>query len=75
LAASVVTKLGGKKGCETAVKSQLSEIDSTEVDVEAVHVSGTTATVTLKSVYRGKKKSSTATLILEGGKWKISALS
>ena len=74
LAAGVVTKLGGKKGCETAIKSQLSEIDSTEVQVESVHVEGGRASATVKSVHKGKKKESTLTLLLESGKWKISAL-
>ncbi len=74
LAASVVTKLGGKHGCEAALKSQLAEVDGTEATVEAVHLSGTTATAKVRSVYHGKKKQATVTLVQEGGKWKISAL-
>jgi hypothetical protein len=74
VSASVVRKLGGQKGCEAAVKSQVAEIDNTEVTVEAVHVAGTSATAKVRSVYRGKKRSSTVALVQEGGKWKVSAL-
>jgi hypothetical protein len=75
LAAGIVERLGGTKGCESAIKSQLAEIDSTEAAVEAVHVSGKTATASVKSTIAGKKNQlSTVTLVEEGGKWKISGL-
>jgi copper chaperone CopZ len=74
LAAKVVASLGGAKGCEAAIKEQLAEIDGTEAVVEAVQVSGTTATATVKSTVAGKKTLSTVVLVEEGGKWKISAL-
>ncbi len=44
LSASVVTSLGGKKGCEAAIKEQVAEIDGTEAEVEPVQVNGKTAT-------------------------------
>jgi hypothetical protein len=74
LAASVVTSLGGAKGCETAIKEQLNEIDGTEAEVEAVQVTGTTATAKVKSIYSGQKKLSEVTLLKESGKWKVSAV-
>jgi hypothetical protein len=74
LAAAVVSKLGGRKGCEAAVKTQLGEIDSTEVTVESVQVTGTTATAKVRSVERGKKREGKVELRKEGDKWKISAL-
>jgi copper chaperone CopZ len=74
LAASVVTSLGGAKGCETAIKEQLNEIDGTEAEVEAVQVTGATATAKVKSTYAGKKKLSEVALLEEGGKWKVSAV-
>jgi copper chaperone CopZ len=74
LAASVVSSLGGTKGCEAAIKTQLSEIDSTEVDVEAVQVSGATATATVKDTVSGKKALTKVTLVEEGGKWKVSGV-
>jgi copper chaperone CopZ len=75
LAASVVKALGGTKGCEAAIKTQLSEIDSTEASVESVDVSGKTATATVKNTIAGKKNQLTkVTLLEEGGKWKISGL-
>ena len=75
LAASVVEKLGGTKGCEAAIKSQLAEIDSTESSVEKVQVSGKTATASVRNTIAGKKNQVTkVTLVEEGGKWKISGL-
>jgi len=73
-AARVVASLGGTKGCETAVKEQLLEIDSTEATVENVQVSGTTATAKVKSVVAGKKALTGVTLVEEGGRWKISGV-
>jgi hypothetical protein len=66
LAATLVTRLGGAKGCETAIKSQLAEVDSMEVSVQSVQIAsnGATATAGVKSVHEGKK----------GGKWKIAGL-
>jgi hypothetical protein len=73
LAASVVGRLGGAKGCEEAIKKQLAEIDSLEVSVQSVKLaSGSTATATVRSIYEGKHRPSTVSLAKEGGKWKIS---
>lgn len=74
LAAKVVASLGGTKGCEAAVKEQLSEIDGTEANVESVLLSGKTATAKVKSVFAGKKTVTSVFLVEEGGKWKISSL-
>jgi hypothetical protein len=80
LAASVVKSLASSNGgCQEAVKKQLSEIDSVELTVEAIQVSGTSATAKVKSIYSGKKKYSTMTLVKEGAgsksAWKISSVS
>jgi len=77
LATEVVTRLGGAKRCESAVKHQLAEIDSTTFTIESIHVaaSGTTATAEVNSVYEGKKRNHTVTLLKQGTEWKISALS
>ena len=75
LSASVVSSLGGTKGCEAAIKEQVTEIDGTEADVKSVQVNGTTATAEVKSTYSGKKgQLSQVTLVEEGGKWKVSAV-
>jgi monoamine oxidase len=76
LAAPVVARLGGTKRCETAIKAQLTEIDSLEVSVQSIKLGagGTTATAAVTSTYGGKKKRGTVTLVKEGGKWKVSAL-
>jgi hypothetical protein len=77
LAASVVASLGGKKGCEAAIKSQLTEIDSLEVSVVSIKLApgGTTATATVTSTYGGKKARGPITLVKENGTWKVSKLS
>jgi copper chaperone CopZ len=74
LAAAVVTRLGGTKGCEATIKNQVSEIDNTELQVESVKVSGEKATAGVKSIYKGKKRLKTVSLVKEGGKWKIASL-
>jgi hypothetical protein len=74
LAAGVVARLGGTKGCETAIKNQLAEVDSLEVSVQSVHLSAgdRSATADVKSVHEGKTRPSTVSLVKEGGKWKLS---
>ncbi len=76
LAAALVARLGGIKGCEAAIKSQLTEVDSLEATVESVTLApgGKTATAQVKSVREGKKVTSPLALVHEGGKWKISGL-
>ena len=76
LAAALVTRLGGTKRCEAAIKSQLNEVDSLEASVESVTLGpgGKTATAQVKSVHEGKKTTSTVVLVEEGRKWKISGL-
>jgi len=77
VAAVVVTRLGGIKGCEAAIKSQLAEVDSLEVSVQSVKVAAgaRSATAEVRSTREGKKSSSTVSLVKEGGKWKISGVS
>lgn len=76
LAASVLSKLGGLKACEEAIKKQLAEIDSLEVSVQSVKLASgdTGATAAVRSIYEGKTRPSTVSLVKEGGKWKVSAL-
>jgi hypothetical protein len=80
LAKALVAKLDAASGgCQQAVKDQLAEVDSLELNIDTVQVGGTsaarTATAAVMSVYAGKKRKSTLSLVKEGGKWKISALS
>jgi hypothetical protein len=76
LAAAIVARLGGTKGCEEAIKKQLAEIDSLTVTVQSVKLAGaeTRASATVTSVYEGKTRPSTVSLVKEAGKWKVSAL-
>jgi hypothetical protein len=76
LSAMIVSRLGGKSGCEEAIKRQLAEIDNLEVTVQSVKIApgGKTATAAVRSIYGGKTRAGTLTLAKEGGKWKVSAL-
>jgi len=76
MAAAVVMRLGGSKGCEAAVKSQLTEVDNLEATIESVQlgVGSKTATAQVKSVREGKTATSAVSLVKEGGKWKISGV-
>jgi len=76
LAAAAVSRLGGAKGCEAALKTQLGEVDSFEVSVQSIQLGAgeTTATAHVKSVQQGKSKPSTVLLVKQAGKWKVSSL-
>jgi hypothetical protein len=76
LAGPVLTRLGTTPGgCKQAIKGQLAEIDNFDVTVESVQITGTgskrAATARVKSVYNGKSRVRTVSLVFEGGKWKI----
>jgi hypothetical protein len=80
LAGGVVARLNAAPGgCRQAVKSQVTEVDSLNMTVQSVQLSGTgaqrTASARVKSVYEGKLRPSTVSLVKEGGKWKISGVS
>jgi hypothetical protein len=73
LAAGLVSRLGGKGGCEEAIKRQLDQTDDLEVAIESVDVaaSGKTATATVRSIHEGKTRASGLSFVKEGGKWRI----
>ena len=80
LASEVVARLDAAPGgCTGAIKEQLREIDSSDLSVESIQLSGTgaqrVASARVRSTYGGKKRTSTVTLVKQGGKWKISAVS
>lgn len=76
LAAKILSGLGGKSGCEEAIKNQLAEVDNLEASVQSVKIGAgrTTATAHVRSIYAGKTRAGTLQLVKEGGKWKISAI-
>ena len=76
VSATVVAKLGGAKGCEAAIKSQLAEVDSLEVSIQSVTVApgGATASANVKRTVGGKTRRGTVSLVKEGKAWKISAV-
>jgi copper chaperone CopZ len=74
LASTVVSSLGTVKGCEAAIKNQLTEVDTPEVEIQSIQLNGTSASARVRSTYAGKKQISTILLVKENGKWKISKL-
>jgi hypothetical protein len=79
LASNVVAPLArARGGCTHAIKNQLGEFVSFEVKIQAVHQPAAgappRATATVKSIYSGKSRLSTVSLVKEAGKWKVSGL-
>lgn len=74
LAKPIVSKLGGRSGCETAIKHQLAEVDNLEVTIESVKLAsgGQSATASVHAIERGKTRSQTVALVKEGHSWKVS---
>jgi hypothetical protein len=74
LTRATVSALGGKKGCEKAIKDQLSEIDNLEAAIESVKLApdGRSASAEVRSIYAGKTKEREVALVKEGGSWKVS---
>ena len=64
--------------CRRVVKDQLTEIDSTDMKVESVTLAQgaapRSAAARVRSVYSGKRRFSTLSLLKEGGRWKIARL-
>jgi hypothetical protein len=75
LAPAIVTRLGGRKACENAVKHQLTQIDNPEVTIKSVKIApgGKTATASVTSIHNGKTKAGTVALVKEGGRWTVAA--
>lgn len=75
LASVVLARLraaGGK--CESALKTQLGEVDVFELKVESIAVTGRKASARVKSTWSGKSVVSKLQLVKEGSAWKIAAL-
>jgi hypothetical protein len=73
LAATLKTSLQKNAGgCRAALKKQLLEVDSPTLTIESVAIKGTTASARVKSLYSGKNRLTTMTLVKEGSRWKIS---
>ncbi len=75
LATVVLVRLraaGGK--CESALKTQLGEVDVFELKVQSIAVTGAKASARVTSTWSGKTRPSTLQLVREGKTWKIAAL-
>jgi hypothetical protein len=79
LARAAVARLNAARGgCKQAIKNQLAEVDNYDLSVRSVQVTvegarrGASARV--KTVYDGKARLATLSLLKEGGSWKISGV-
>jgi len=79
LSSAVVTKLNvASGGCPSVISRQLNEVDSYDLSLangQSISLSGDRATAHVTSTSRGKTHTDTLNLVLEGGRWKVSALS
>lgn len=73
LAAAVVERLGGRKGCEEAIKHQLAQVDNLEASVQSVKIAanGRSATASVKGTRSGKTALTNVQLVKEHGRWKV----
>jgi hypothetical protein len=60
--------------CRQALEHQLGAIDGYELTVEKVAVNGATATASVQSLWGGKSRLATLTLVKEGGGWRVSGV-
>jgi hypothetical protein len=79
LASSVVARLNAAKGgCKSTIKDALGQIDNTNLTVDSVTLGGSTAKPTasaaVRTIFSGKTRRSTVSLVKEEGKWKIAAV-
>jgi hypothetical protein len=77
LAPALITKIKAahKDGCEPALKDALRDVDSYELQVKKVAISGTNATATVTSdIGKDDDRTDALTLVKVGNAWKISEL-
>lgn len=74
LASTVTTRLQSAGGCQSVLKEQLHEIDSLNMTIESIAVTGNGAIAHVKSTYSGKNRITALTLVKEGSHWKISGV-
>jgi hypothetical protein len=76
LAPALLTKIktASRTTCEDVMKDALRDVDSTELQVKKVAISGTTATATVQSDAGKDDRTDTLTLVKVGNTWKISEL-
>jgi hypothetical protein len=73
LASSIKQRLQSSGGCQAVFKKQLVEVDSPNLTVESVAVKGTSASARVKSMFSGKNRITTVSLVKEGVHWKIAS--
>lgn len=71
LASTVKQNLQSSGGCQEVLKKQLVEVDSPNLTIESIAVKGINASARVKSVFSGKNRITTLTLLKEGSHWKI----
>jgi hypothetical protein len=75
LAKALVARLQSTGGCQAVLKQALDELDSVNLTIQSIAVKGSTAQARVKSIYSGKNRVTTLTLVKEGSRWKVSGVS
>lgn len=75
LAATVTKALKRSGGCQAVLKSQLRQVDSLNLTVQAIAVKGLSAQARVKSTWSGRNRLTSLSLVREGRRWKISGAS
>jgi hypothetical protein len=76
LAAELVAQIKrtGHKACPAALAKSLDDVDSYEVQVKKVAITGNRAIASIQSDDKDGKRADTLTLVKERGRWRIVAL-
>ena len=74
LASSLVDRLEARGGCRKLVDAALKDVDTSDLKVESVRITGPTATAAVTTDTGDHTKASRMALVQQVGRWKISGL-
>ena len=72
LAASLVDRLDARGGCGKVVDAALKDVDTSDLKVTSVRITGTTATAAVTTDTGDHTKAATLRLVNERGRWRLS---
>jgi hypothetical protein len=74
LARDVVARLQARGGCRPVIDAALKDLDTSDLAVDTVRVTGTTAEARVSTKVGKRDRFSTMRLVRQNGRWKISSL-
>jgi hypothetical protein len=72
LASSLIDRLEARGGCRKVVDAALEDVDTSDLKVESVRITGTTATAAVTTDTGDRTTSATLRLVNERGRWRLS---